>query len=86
MKRQPVENRISKSMFKARAFDCFRIVEETGKPIVITHRRKPVLKIVRYFQDPTEALKALRGSVLRYDRPLDPVAIEDWEAVSRSGK
>jgi hypothetical protein len=35
----------------------------------------------RYNPDPMEALKALRGTVLRYDNPLEPVGVEDWEAL-----
>ena len=28
-----------------------------------------------------EALKDLRGTVLRYDDPLEPVGLEDWESL-----
>ena len=28
-----------------------------------------------------ESIKALRGSVLKYDDPLEPVGVEDWEAL-----
>ncbi|HVT19647.1 MAG TPA: type II toxin-antitoxin system prevent-host-death family antitoxin [Thermoanaerobaculia bacterium] len=76
-----VDNRISKSRFKARALDYFRQVERTGREIVITDRGKPVLKIARYAPDAREALKALRGSVVRYDDPTAPVGLEDWESL-----
>lgn len=82
MKREPArKDVISKSRFKPRALEYFRLVQETGKPIVIADRGKPVLKIVPYTEDPAEGLKALRGSVLEYDKPLDPVGIEDWESM-----
>lgn len=72
---------ISKSKFKARALEYFRQVERTGGEIVITDHGRPVVKILPYSQDSAEALKALRGSVLRYDDPCEPVGLEDWEAL-----
>jgi prevent-host-death family protein len=72
---------ISKSIFKAKALEYFREVESTGKELIITDHGKPVLKIVPYDHDPAEILKTLRGSVLRFDDPLEPVGVEDWEAL-----
>lgn len=37
----------------------------------------PVLKVEPYVQDPAETLRSLRGTVLRYDDPLEPVALND---------
>jgi prevent-host-death family protein len=72
---------VSKSRFKAKALEYFRLVERTRKPIVITDNGKAVLKVVPYAEDAADTLRSLRGSVLRYDRPTDPV-IEpgDWES------
>ena len=75
------ENVISKSRFKPKALHYFRQVENTGKPLIITDQGKPVLKIVPYSQSPDEALKELRGSVKKYDRPMEPVGAEDWNAL-----
>lgn len=72
---------VSKSRFKPRALEYFRRVEETGKELVITDHGRPVLKIAPYAHDPGETLKALRNSVLRYDRPTEPVNPEDWKAL-----
>lgn len=72
---------ISKSTFKAKALEYFREVESTGKALVITDHGKPVLKVVPYAHDPAEALRSLRGSVIRYVDPLEPVGEEDWEAL-----
>jgi prevent-host-death family protein len=74
-KEDSMEQFVSKSSFKAKALEYFRDVESSGRELVITDHGKPVLKIVPYGRDPMEALKALRGSVLRYDDPLEPVAI-----------
>jgi prevent-host-death family protein len=74
-------NVISKSKFKPKALEYFRMVQETGQPLIIADRGKPVLKIVPFSEDPAEALRALRGSVVRYDKPLDPVGTGDWESL-----
>lgn len=76
-----VMKRISKSKFKPNALDYFRQVEKTGTELIITDRGRPVVKIVPYSPDPDETLMELRSSVLRYDRPTEPVALEDWESL-----
>lgn len=76
-----MDERISKSSFKAKALEYFREVESTGKPLVITDHGKPVLKVVPYLYDPEEALRSLRGSLVRYVDPLEPVGLEDWDAL-----
>ena len=76
-----MEEMISKSQFKPRALEYFREVEKTGKALIISDRGKPVLKIVPYKENPEEALKALRDTVVKYDDPTEPVGLEDWEAL-----
>jgi len=71
---------ISKSRFKARALAIFRQVEQTGRPVVITDRGKPVLKLVPYRDDPAAALQTLRDTVVRYDAPTKPVGEDEWES------
>ena len=79
---EPVmEEIISKSQFKPRALHYFREIEKTGKTLVISDRGKPVLKIVPYVENPEEALKALRNTVIKYEDPTEPVGLEDWEAL-----
>ncbi|MGH9339981.1 MAG: type II toxin-antitoxin system Phd/YefM family antitoxin [Acidobacteriota bacterium] len=72
---------ISKSKFKPRALEYFRQVQKSGKEIIITDRGKPVLKVVPFSAEPENALKELRNSVLQYDRPTEPVGLEDWSAL-----
>ena len=69
---------LSKSQFKPKSLEYFRRVQETGEPIIITDHGKPVLKIIPYTPSSDELLKALHGSVLKYDDPLEPVGLEDW--------
>jgi len=71
---------VSKSRFKARALEYFRQVEQTGQSIVITDRGEPVLKLMPYQEDPRDALRVLRDSVVKYEAPTKPVAESDWEA------
>lgn len=70
---------VSKSRFKPRAFEYFRMVEERRETLVITDRGTPVLKITPFAEEDDADLAALRGSVLRYDDPLKPVE-QPWES------
>jgi len=76
-----MEESISKSKFKPRALEYFREVERTGKELVITDRGKPVIKIVPYSEEPDKEMEALRGTVVKYDQPTEPVGLEDWESL-----
>lgn len=73
---------VSKSQFKPRALEYFRIVEKSGKPLVITDHGRPVLKIVPYSSDPMEVLKELRGTLVKYEKPTEPIGSKDWKAWS----
>ena len=76
-----MEQFISKSKFKPNALKYFREVQQKGKALIITDRGKPVLKIIPYSEDPSEALKALRNTVINYEAPTAPVGLNDWEAL-----
>jgi prevent-host-death family protein len=71
---------VSKSRFKAHALELFRQVELSGKPLIITDRGKPVLRLVPYRDDPDSALRVLRETVVKYRAPTRPVAEDDWES------
>ena len=73
---------VSKSRFKAQALELFRQVERTGKPITITDRGKPVLRLVPYRADPEAAVRMLRETVVRYRAPAKPVDDGEWESGS----
>jgi len=72
---------VSKSQLKAKALGYFRQVEKTGRELIVTDRGRPVLKIVPYHGEVGAALRALKGSVLQYDEPTEPVALDDWESL-----
>ncbi len=72
---------VSKSKFKSRALYYFREVEKTGRPVIITDRGRPVAKVVPFSENPKELLDDLRHTVIQYSDPLEPVGIDDWEAL-----
>ncbi len=72
---------VSKSRFKAKALEYFRQVEQQRKLLIITDHGRPVLQITPFEEPPQAVLEELRGSVLRYDDPLEPVGIADWDAL-----
>ena len=76
-----MERIVSKSQFKPRSLEYFRLIEASGETLIITDRGKPVLKVMGYTANAEDQLRILRNSVLKYDDPTEPVAIEDWKAL-----
>jgi antitoxin (DNA-binding transcriptional repressor) of toxin-antitoxin stability system len=72
---------VSKSRFKAKALALFREIERTGEELIITDKGKPVLRVTPLIEEPEEGLRALRGSVLYFEDPTEPVGLDDWEAL-----
>jgi len=78
---------VSKSEFKAKALELFRRIEATGERLVITDHGRPRLEIRPFKNPPGEAETAdeifapLRGMILHYDDPFEPVGLDDWEAL-----
>ena len=72
---------ISKSQFKAKALEIFRQVEASGESVVVTDYGQPKLEVRPYRSQTRHPLEMLRGSVLHYDKPAEPVAENDWEAL-----
>jgi antitoxin (DNA-binding transcriptional repressor) of toxin-antitoxin stability system len=74
-----MKRRVSKSVFKARALEFFREIESTGESLVVTDHGRPVLEVRPYKEDKVDPLATLRGSIVKYERPTDPVADDEWE-------
>ena len=75
----PVPKTVSTSDFARRALAYLGEVEQTGEPLILTDRGRAVLRVVP--QPATdEVLASLRGCVVRYDDPTEPVATEAWSA------
>lgn len=73
-------NQVSKSEFKAKALEFFRQVEASGESVIVTDHGKPALEVRPYRIIERNPLDVLRGSVVRYENPTNPVAEGDWEA------
>ncbi|BAN36857.1 hypothetical protein SCD_n03058 (plasmid) [Sulfuricella denitrificans skB26] len=71
---------ISKSEFKSKALEYFRQVEASGETVIVTDHGKPTLEVRPYRGRARPPLDILRGSVIRYEKPTDPVGENDWEA------
>ena len=75
------DEHVTKSQFKARAFEYLRKVEESGIPVVITDRGRPTIEIRPYRTDRRSPLEILRGSVVEFKGPLESVAENDWDTL-----
>ncbi len=69
---------VAKSEFKPKAFAYLRRVAR-GDRVCITDRGRKVADIVPHRDACAADLAAMRGLVLRYDRPLEPLG-DAWEA------
>lgn len=75
---------VSKAAFKAHVLEILRRVERTGEAVIVTDRGRPVVRIEPYFGSDDDVLASLRGSVLEYTAPLEPVDSAGdplWEAM-----
>lgn len=72
---------VSKAQFKARALEFFRKVEETKEPLIVTDRGRPVIEINAYQEKVPSALQKLRGTVIRFDDPTEPVEAQHWNVL-----
>ena len=79
MKRTP-SVRVPKSRFKPRAFEYFRLVEQKRQEILVTDHGRPVVRISPVEEADEGELAALRGLVVKYVEPFEPVGAGDWEA------
>ena len=75
-----MNKQVSKSQFKAKALELFRQIETSGEPLIVTDHGQPKLEVRRYQPLTQTPLEVLRGSLLRYDEPMEPVGAEDWDA------
>jgi prevent-host-death family protein len=65
---------VAAAEFKARCLELMDRVRETGAEYVITKHGTPVAKLVPVRErTPQPLFGSLKGTVLDYDRPLDPL-------------
>lgn len=65
--------------FKARCLELMDLVARTRKPLTITKRGRPVVKIVPATEKPGKLFGALKGTVVEMGDILSPTG-ERWEA------
>jgi len=69
------ETAVAAADFKARCLELMDKVSETGVEYTITKHGKPVAKLVPCSPAPKKKsfFGSMKGSVLKYDRPFDPI-------------
>lgn len=72
---------VSKSRFKAKALEVLRQVEATGEVVIVTDNGRPTVEVRRYKADKRSPMERLRGSVIEFTDPFEPVGDNDWEAL-----
>lgn len=77
-----MKTEVSKSQFKAKALEILRRVEATGEPVLVTDHGKPTIEVRRHRSLERSPLDLLRGSVVDYLDPTEPVGEQDWEALT----
>ncbi len=67
-------SRIAAAEFKARCLELMDRVHETGAEYVVTKHGRPVARLVPYSEPArTSFFGSMKGTVLKYERPFDPV-------------
>jgi prevent-host-death family protein len=70
---------VSAAEFKATCLHLMDRVRETGAEYIVTKHGRPVAKLVPYTDSKQrKGFGALQGTVLKYERPFDPIDAE-WE-------
>lgn len=72
-----MQEQVSKSQFKAKALELFRKVESSGDVVIVTDHGKPTIEVRRYRQNERSPLEILKGSVIEYTQPTEPVGEDD---------
>lgn len=72
---------VSKSEFKAKMLEYFRQIEASGESVIVTDHGKPALEVWPCRKEERHPLDILRGSVVCYENPLQPVGECMWESM-----
>lgn len=70
----PAQERLGAAEFKARCLELMNRVRESGVEYVVTKHGRPIAKLVPYTEKRRpEFFGAMAGTILKYDRPFDPI-------------
>lgn len=73
---------VSKSKFKAKALEYFRIIQKTGQPMLVTHDDKPVIKVTPFKTEDSKTIMKKLGEAITFIGDIEsPVGVEDWEVL-----
>lgn len=73
--------KLSKSELKPKLLAYLRQIEVTHESIIVMNHGKPIAKIIPYTEPEEDPLNAFAGSILHYEDPVEPVALEEWEVL-----
>ncbi len=73
--------RVAKSVFKPRAFEYLRMVQEQGEPLIITDHGREAVRIEPVTPGDSCAAGSLEGSIRAYEAPEQPIDTETWETL-----
>ena len=74
MSSPPKAEKVGAAEFKARCLELVDHVKEARAEYIVTRHGKPVARLVPVEADaPASPLGAMRGTVVSYDRPFEPV-------------
>ncbi|MFV2054969.1 MAG: type II toxin-antitoxin system Phd/YefM family antitoxin [Thiohalomonadales bacterium] len=79
-----MKTQVSKSQFKAKALEIFREVESSGESVIVTDHGTPSIEVRPFRQANRPPLEVLKGSVVEYNNPTDPVGDDEWEGLHDS--
>ena len=73
---------ISKSKLKATMLQVFREIEESGEDLIVTHNRRPVLRVqpIKTRQPVHRVFDGLRGKVV-YHEDINSPTTDEWREV-----
>ncbi len=75
----PADPWVPAAEFKATCLELMDRVRETGAEYVVTKHGKPVARLVPYAAPRRKTISgALKGSLLKYERPFDPID-DEWD-------
>lgn len=75
----PLTPTVAAADFKATCLELMDRVRETGQEYVVTKHGKPVAKLVPYVAPkPRKVFGSMKGTVLKYERPFDPID-DEWD-------
>jgi prevent-host-death family protein len=70
---------IAAGQFKNQCLALMDEVQQTGEPLVVTKRGKPVVKLVPIIRDDDNFFDSMKGRVTITGDIIDTVPLEDWE-------